>query len=352
MSEGRAAGRSMTRGGESAAGRGTTHGEGRTAARGTKLDDEPVAVRSTPRCDVLVIGGGPAGLTAAIYLARFRRSVLVIDEGKSRAASIPRSHNMPGYPEGVVGGELVAAMRTQAEHYGVRFAAGRAEAIEAHGNGDRSGSSGFAVVCGRKRLGARSVLLATGASDVTPEMPHLAEALRSGALRYCPVCDGYEVIDQRVGVVADSAAGIDEALYLRHFTPYLLLFRAGPAFAPTGGDRRRLARAGVALVDTPIDSIRLWRGRVTVRHGTGESQCDALYSALGLHVHSELGVALGAKVDAEGYVLTDRHQRTSVEGLYAAGDVARGLNQISVAAGSAAIAAAAMHRWLGTLVES
>lgn len=294
--------------------------------------------------DALIVGGGPAGLTGAIYLARFRRRVLVVDEGKSRAASIPRSHNVPGYPEGVIGGELVAAMRAQAERYGARFAAGRVEAIEAN-------EDGFGVRYGRKETRARSLLLATGASDVPPAMPHLTEALRIGALRYCPVCDGFEVIDQRVGVVADRAADIGEALYLRHFTPHITIFRAGPALAFGAADRRRLARYGVAVVDAPIESIRLWQGRVTVRHGAGETECDALYSALGLRVHSELGLELGAKADAQGYLLADRHQRTGVEGVYVAGDVARGLNQISVAAGSAAIAAAAMHRWLGTPIE-
>ncbi|MBA2722654.1 MAG: NAD(P)/FAD-dependent oxidoreductase [Methylibium sp.] len=136
-----------------------------------------------------------------------------------------------------------------------------------------------------------------------------------------------------------------------HFTPHLTIFRAGPALAPDAADRRRLARSGVALVEAPIESIRLWQDRVTVRHGAAETECDALYSALGLTVHSELGAALGAKVDGNGYLVTDRHQRTTIRGLYAAGDVARGLNQISVAAGSAAIAAAAMHLWLGTPIE-
>lgn len=294
--------------------------------------------------DALVIGGGPAGLTGAIYLARFRRSVLVVDEGNSRAAGIPRSHNMPGYPEGVPGGELVAAMRSQAENYGVQFAAGRAHALDAL-------SEGFALRYGRKRARARSVLLATGASDVPPKMAHLSDAVRSGALRYCPVCDGFEVIGQRVGVVADRACGVSEALYLRHFTERLTLFRTGTNFALRAADRRRLARADIALIDAPIESIRLCQGRVTVRHGADETECDALYGSLGLAVHSELGAALGARTDADGYLFVDRRQRTSVEGLYAAGDVVRGLNQISVAAGCAAIAAAAMHLWLGTPCE-
>ena len=165
--------------------------------------------------DALVIGGGPAGLAGALYLARFRRSVLVVDEGRGRAMRIPLSHNVAGFPDGVNGTRLVGDMRQHAEAHGVRFAAGRVGALE-HANGEAAG--GFVARWTDGSAQAPFVLLATGASDIEPDMPHLAEALRVGALRYCPMCDGYEVIDRDVGVLANSAAGVREALYLRHFT--------------------------------------------------------------------------------------------------------------------------------------
>jgi thioredoxin reductase (NADPH) len=187
------------------------------------------------------------------------------------------------------------------------------------------------------------VLLATGGSDHEPSMPHVAEALREGALRYCPVCDGYEVIDQVVGVIAEDASGVGEALYLRRFTPHLTLFLAeGPA-ALSDVDRRRLEDAGIAWVREPTDSIRLWDRQVTVRHGEAETRCDSVYCALGMRIHSHLATALGAEADEHGYLRTDEHHCTSLPGLYAAGDVSRGLNQITVAYGGAAIAASAMH---------
>lgn len=289
--------------------------------------------------DALVVGGGPGGLTGALYLARFRRRVLVVDDGCSRAARIPRSHNMPGYPDGVVGAELVAAIRHQAERYGVEFAVGRVGALDRRPAGfvARWGDGGSAQ--------ARVVLLATGASDIEPPVPYLSEAVRSGALRYCPVCDGYEVIDRAVGVIADGAAGVREALYLRSFTGRLTIFPVSSAVQFGDDQCRQLAEAGITRVPEPVTSIRLWDGAVTVRHGEGETRCDSLYSALGMHIHSEL--ALDAERDDDGYLLTDRHQKTSIDGLYAAGDVALGLNQISVAIGGAAIAAAAMHLALG-----
>ncbi|HEX6364124.1 MAG TPA: NAD(P)/FAD-dependent oxidoreductase [Albitalea sp.] len=287
--------------------------------------------------DTLVVGAGPAGLASAIYLARFLRRVLVVDDGQSRATRIPRSHNYPAFPDGVAGADLVASMRAQAERYGARFAAGRVAAVRPREDG------GFVVRWNDDRVVARTVVIATGVTDVAPTMPHLAEALRQGALRYCPVCDGYEVRGQAVGLVVDHGSDTSEALYLRHFTDRLTVFRASGDVHFTASQREDLQRAGVVLVDAPLASIRLWEGRITVTHGDTETTVDSLYSALGTEVHGELGVALGAQHDEHGYLVTDAHRQTTVPGLYAVGDVTEGLNQITVAVGDAAIAAAHIH---------
>jgi thioredoxin reductase (NADPH) len=289
---------------------------------------------------VLVVGAGPAGLIAAVYLARFRRSVLLVDAGHSRAVRIPRSHNYPGYPEGITGTQLTASLRDQAQHYGIEPTPATVHAL-------RRTAQGFEAAWEGGGAQARAVLLATGAADVEPPLPHLVAALQAGALRYCPVCDGFEVIDQHVGVLVDGPAGIAEALYLRHFTPHLTVFRADAGVRLEAAERERLHRHGIALADEPLASARLWQGRVTLRHGDRETVCDTVYCALGLKVHSELAVGLGAEVDPTGYLRIDAHQRTTVPGLHAAGDVASGLNQISVASGGAAIAASAIHRELG-----
>ncbi len=284
--------------------------------------------------DALVIGGGPAGLTGGLYLARFRRSVLVIDDGRSRALRIPRTHNMPGYPEGVVGAELISSIRRQAERYGVAFADGRVEKLE-------KTEDGFSARWPGGEVRARVVLLATGTSDIEPAVSHLAEAVGSGAVRYCPVCDAFEVIDRNVGVIADGPAGVREALYLRHFTPHLKVFLLSGESCLDEANRERLAEAQIGLVEDPIASVRLSEGAIVVRHGDAETRCDSVYSALGMHIHAEL--APDADRDDDGYLVTDRRRQTNIEGLYAAGDVLQGLNQITVAMGDAAIAAAAMH---------
>jgi thioredoxin reductase (NADPH) len=296
-------------------------------------------------CEALVIGGGPGGLTAALYLARFRRDVLLIDDGASRAARIPRSHNYPGFIDGIPGVELVAAMRAHAARYGARFAAARVEALELRPHG-------FVARWAEGEASAPLALLATGVADIEPAMPHLAQAVRQGALRYCPVCDAYEAIGRRIGLIADRAADLHEALYLRHFTDHDTLFAASGELHFDEADRRRMAEAGIAHVAGPVQGIRLDGAAVCVAHGAGETRCDALYGALGLEVHSKLATALGALHDDDGSLVVDAHHRTSIEGLYAVGDVAKGLNQIVVATGGAAIAAASMHLALQALAAA
>jgi thioredoxin reductase (NADPH) len=286
--------------------------------------------------EALVIGGGPAGLASALYLARFRRRVLLVEDSASRAARIPCSHNYPGFPDGVAGAQLLASMREQAGRYGVRFEGGRVESLMPTGDGFSAAWPGGGTT-------ARKVVLATGVSDVPPRMPHLDDAIQQGALRYCPVCDGYEVIGQAVGVLADEGGDTFEALYLRHFSDRLTVFPVSDAVRFNARQREQLQRAGVALVEQPLTSIRLWEGRVTVRHGDAQTQVDSLYCALGMRVHSDLATALGAEHDEDGYLLVDHHQQTRVPGLYAAGDVVKGLNQIAVATGGAAVAASAIH---------
>ena len=153
--------------------------------------------------DALIIGGGPAGLAAAIYLARFRRRFLLVDAGASRASLIPTSHNLPGYPEGIAGDDLLAAERAQAERYGAELLRGRVCGVE-------RGEGGFSArleVSGEKdrEVSARFVLLATGIRDRRPGLPDEEDATRRGILRYCPVCDGYEATGRSVGVSAPTS---------------------------------------------------------------------------------------------------------------------------------------------------
>jgi len=166
--------------------------------------------------DCLVIGGGPAGLLAAIYLGRYRRSVQVIDAGESRAALIPESHNYPGF-FGIAGPELLRRLKAQANQYGAELVSDRVTSLRKKGNS-------FVAACSGRDVNARFILLATGLVDHCPPIEGRPADCSSEAVRFCPICDGYEAIDRRVGVLGDLKAGGKKALFLRTYTKDVFLF--------------------------------------------------------------------------------------------------------------------------------
>ena len=295
--------------------------------------------------DCIIIGAGPAGLTAAIYLARFHLRIRLFDCGSSRAALIPRTRNHAGYPDGIAGIELLALMRAQAERYGaVREAA---EVTGLHLVDTAPGGPVFSVRVGDEERTARTVLLATGVVNHRPDMPdglHDA-ALARGQIRYCPICDGYEVTDRRVGVLGTGEHGAREALFLRSYTRDVTLV-APDRHALPAPVAARLREAGIDCVDGPPREWEIDGDRIALTTARGRTDFDSLYPALGSRIRSGLAVQAGARADAVGCLEVDDHQRTSVPGLFAAGDVARGLDQISHAMGEAGVAATTIRNML------
>jgi len=288
--------------------------------------------------DVLVIGAGPAGLTAATYLGRFLRSVIVADGGAPRASWIPLSHNTPGFPAGITGDAILARMREQAEEYGAVIEPGRVETLIPEG-------PGFEAWLNGRCLRARAVLLATGVTDRHPDLPGVERAIERALVRICPICDGYEASGKAVAVIGDSDFGVREAAFLRTYSDQVTLIHTGPPGALT--EREALDRLGVELVETPIETVRLEDDRVTALGWTGNDRSfDLVYSALGTSPNTDLAEALRARLADDGRLQVDLHQRTSVAGLYAAGDAVRGLNQIAVATAEAAVAATDIHNTL------
>jgi thioredoxin reductase (NADPH) len=266
----------------------------------------------------------------------------VVDDGDSRLKWIPKTRNMIGFPDGVVGRELHERLQQHVDQYGVTRLAGRIGKLEHCEDGT------FQADCAGRRLRARTVLLATGARDVEPDVPGLAEGLQCGQVRYCPVCDGYETRGQRVAVLGREIHGLREALFISGFDNQVTWLSMGSQEAIAPGDLARLREAGVRMADQAPRHVVCRPGRdVVVDLLEGPTlYFDVLYPALGLVHASELATALGAGVEKDGQLIVDAHQQTTVPGLYAAGDVAAGLNQISVAAGHAAIAATAIHNSL------
>lgn len=292
--------------------------------------------------DCAIVGGGPAGLAAAIYLARFRRRTVLLDRGGSRAALIPTSHNLPGHPDGIAGRELLARMADQARRHGAEIRPGDVASLAPEGDGWRLGGEGI-------DLFARAVLIATGVDNRGPELPpevHQA-ALDAGKLRYCPICDGLEAGgpdgDRRIGVVGAQSHGVAEALFLRTYSPNVTLFTRERCELHEK-DRAELARAGVAWDPRPVTDYDFSGAAVRLCFADGEAVAvDALYPALGSEPNVELIERLSLRTDGADCIVVDEHQRLGMKGLYAAGDVVAALDQIAVAMGHAAIAATAMH---------
>jgi thioredoxin reductase (NADPH) len=187
--------------------------------------------------ECLIIGGGPAGLTAATYLGRFRRRVLVVDAGGSRALSIPKSRNYPGFADGIAGPELVRLQREQARQYGAELMQGTVSHLT------RSGEGFCASVDGRDIIVPR-ILLATGLKDHSPDMPGLRQAVAHAALRYCPVCDAFEATDKTIAVYGPIKDAESKAIFMRTYSRAVTLLPTEDSADDAAG--RRLAEAGDA----------------------------------------------------------------------------------------------------------
>ncbi|UNK58395.1 NAD(P)/FAD-dependent oxidoreductase [Pseudoxanthomonas daejeonensis] len=282
--------------------------------------------------DVVVVGAGPAGLTAAIYLGRLLRTVCVLDAGASRARWIPESNNCPGFPQGIAGIDLLARLREQATSFGARFESATVTSLLRDGDGFQ-----LADAQGH-RWRAPTVILATGLADRLPEVDDVEGAIACGALRLCPVCDAYEVTDRNIGIHGPWASIVSHARFLRGYSARLTLLptdTVGTLDGEGGLDARVLPAGGQLVFDGrrcgyAIDGDRDW--------------FDTVYPFLGSRSSARLAQQAGVTLTGTGEIPVDRsHQATGVPGLYAIGDVVSGLNQISVAVGQAAVAALDAH---------
>ena len=286
--------------------------------------------------DCLIIGGGPAGLTAAIYLARFHLDILVVDGGKSRAAWIPCTRNVSGFPDGIEGTELLQRMRDQACKYGAKI---ETEFVTKLERDEKSGL--FTATWGSGEATARTVLLATGVTNRRPPMDEELhdDALARGLVRYCPICDGYEVTDKKVGVIGSDSHGVAEALFIRSYTADVTLIAPDKALSLKAEDQERLKKAGIECVDGPTQAVAIPGDCIVVDTAEGHHAFDSIYPALGSDTHVQLAEMAGAALSKDSCIIVDNHMRTDVPGLFAAGDVVIGLDQISHSMGQGGVAA-------------
>ncbi len=285
--------------------------------------------------DCLIIGGGPAGLTAAIYLARFHLDILVVDGGKSRAAWIPTSHNHAGFPNGINGEELLRLMREQAQLYGTRIECGQVTKLEKRDDG------AWLAEYGSGPVAARSILLATGVTNRRPPMDMALhdDAMARGLIRYCPICDGYEVTDQKVAVIGSGERGTAETRFLRSYTADLTLVSPDVPHDLDAASRAELEEMGVTLIDGPVTAIEPGEETICLVTDSGRHDFASVYPALGSDTNTMLAEMVGASLAGDACVKVDSHQRTGIAGIYAAGDLVLGLDQISHAMGEGGVAA-------------
>jgi thioredoxin reductase len=287
----------------------------------------------TTRYDVAIIGGGAAGLSAALVLGRARRRVVVIDAETPRNA--PAAH-MQGFlsRDGMPPAELLAVGRRELRHYGVELVEDEVGTADA----------GFTIgLASGRSLTARRLLLATGAEDELPDIPGVTERWGKDFL-HCPYCHGWEVRDQPLGVLGSDAASVEYAHLLRQWSADIVFFSHKHVL--TADERALLAARGIEAVDGKVARLRIVDDRldaVELADGRAISRV-ALFMRPTLHGRlGNLLQTLGCETDESGFARVDSNGQTSVTGVWAAGNAANPRAQVITAAGEGSAAAIAIN---------
>ncbi|MEO6872532.1 MAG: NAD(P)/FAD-dependent oxidoreductase [Chthoniobacterales bacterium] len=295
-------------------------------------------MRSDNERDVIIIGGGIAGVSAAIYLGRSQRDTLVIDSGHSMAKWEPEVRNYLGFPKGVSGEELLKFGRQQAQHYQVKFARDEIKSV-------RRRKVGFTLRGRRTSYRTNRLLLATGIFHLPPKISGVRECL-GHSMFFCKDCDGYRVRGKRIAICGANDEAAEYALGMLSYSACVVI--------ATNGEKPRWSRRHAGWVreyEIPIYEEKITR----VKHrgcqvrglcleGASEVRIDSIFTTRGDVFHTELAESLGAKLDRDGQIEVDRCMRTNVPRLYSAGCVTPANCQMIIAAGQGAAAAQAINR--------
>lgn len=290
--------------------------------------------------DCIVIGGGPAGQSAAIYLARFNRSVVVIDRGTSRTLTYELNENYLGFPQGIHSRNLYQLGKQQAERFGVTFIADEISSV-------RKNDDGFFLGGQQGGYETRSIIIATGVTDLYPNLPNFKEFLGK-TLFWCITCDGYKTIGKKIVLIGDTDEAACTAIQFHAFTQDITLltnYAAGRS-ALSRHWRQRLAHRGIRVIEGVVKQLEGTNGYVTgVELYSGPTLPAAIvFNLQGAVPNNALASELGVRLNAEGYIETTDNQRTNVPFVYAAGDVTRMFaHQIVTAAHEGSMAAQACN---------
>jgi thioredoxin reductase len=286
--------------------------------------------------DVAVVGGGAAGLSAALVLSRARRRVLVVDSGAPRNAPAAHMHGFLSR-EGLPPGELLAIGRAEVEGYGGNVVAGAVTALVSEGG------SGFTMVLSDgERVSARRLVVATGLRDELPDTPGLRERWARDVL-HCPYCHGYEVRDQRLGVLGTSAESVRYAQIVRQWSDDVVYFP--PSGMLTDAERAQLSSRAIEVVEGSVRRVVVEDDRLSsVEMDDGRTVLtSALFVPPRFIPNNELLISIGCDIDDKGWVVSDDTGRTNVPGVWVAGNVANPRAQVITAAGEGSAAAIAIN---------
>lgn len=294
-----------------------------------------------PPFDALIIGGGPAGLTCAIYLGRYRRRVLVIDDGKPRNYASTGIHGFLGH-HSIAPGELLSRGRNEAKDCGVEFLAARVETIERNGDVFDVTTNTSAI------LRARRIVLAYGVRDTLPDIPEV-ESYYGVTVHHCPDCDGYESRDQRIGVTGwrKGAAGL--ALKLLQWSDDVVVFAHGHECEWDEEEHSKLLAEQIDIKTERVIALEGEEGALAAAVlETGERvPVQRMFFTIGVERSTTLAEDLGCEVtENTPNVVVDEHRRTTIEGVWAIGDLAAGAQLVITSAADGAIAAIDINKTL------
>ncbi|TYL38612.1 NAD(P)/FAD-dependent oxidoreductase [Natronococcus pandeyae] len=322
----------------------------------SEVELAPMSDHSIPSYEVVVVGGGPAGLTTAIYTTRLGHSTAVFEKEGGRHATVNHVHNLLGVSENVSGSELAAHAVAQFEHYGGDFYADAVDSITE--TGDDGGR--FRLEAAHATVEADRVVFATGFRDRSPEVPEL-ERFTGRGLHYCLHCDAYTLGDGPVFVLGHDESAAHVAMTMLNFTADvdLLLDGREPEWSDETDEQLRahpIDRVDTSVVsayaDESIDEDEPpWLGGLSFGDGTERDYLGG-FAMYGTAYNADLAADLGCALTDEGAIDVDENREASVDGVYAVGDVTHGQNQTTIAIGDGAYAGLAIHKDLRRFPKS